>query len=175
MSNEILKIVNKLYKQGDFQYILSKFVNKSFWNEKINEIPNVSIDNTTDFSYSTCFSYVLLPLDAECRFGSVEFNNYVQKQSEVNCVMLLISAIAPYAMIKHLRYRHDNGTVNLVEEFSPYNDESKNIENNILEFLNNNGIKSLNIDTLNTEVENISLELKETGVTIYNCLFEDEY
>ncbi|WP_259383519.1 hypothetical protein [Bacillus thuringiensis] len=30
MSDEILKVVNKLYKQGDFQYVLGKFVDKHF-------------------------------------------------------------------------------------------------------------------------------------------------
>ncbi|WIY63173.1 hypothetical protein [Bacillus arachidis] len=89
--------------------------------------------------------------------------------------MLLISAIAPYAVIKYLSYSYENDVVNLVEEFSPYNEESKKIGDSILGFLNNNGITSIDLDTLNTEVEDISLELKETGVTVYNCLFEDEY
>lgn len=132
-----------------------KFVNKCFWDEKIIEIPNLSIDNITDFSYSTCFSYFILPLDVNLRFGSVEFNNYVKGQSEVNCVMLLISAIAPYAVIKYLSYSYENDVVNLVEDFSPYNEESKKIGDSILGFLNNNGITSIDLDMLNTEVEDI--------------------
>lgn len=35
MSDEILKVVNKLYKQGDFQYVLGKFVDKHFGMEKL--------------------------------------------------------------------------------------------------------------------------------------------
>ncbi|HDR7206822.1 TPA: hypothetical protein QCW56_005469, partial [Bacillus cereus] len=45
----------------------------------------------------------------------------------------------------------------------------------ILKLLDSNGIKNLDKETLSIEVEDVSLELKETGVTIYNCLFEDEY
>ena len=169
MSDEILKVVNKLYKQGDFQYVLGKFVDKHFWDGEINKISNINVDNITDFSYSTCFSYILLPLDVKFRFGSVEFSEYVRKQSE------MISAIAPYAVVKYLRYRYTNGTIELVEESSPYNDESKKIGSSILKLLDSNGIKNLDKETLSIEVEDVSLELKETGVTIYNCLFEDEY
>ncbi|MEB9166181.1 hypothetical protein P4H78_30395, partial [Bacillus cereus] len=111
MSDEILKVVNKLYKQGDFQYVLGKFVDKHFWDGEINKISNINVDNITDFSYSSCFSYILLPLDVKFRFGSVEFSEYVRKQSEINCVMLMISAIAPYAVVKYLRYRYTNGTI----------------------------------------------------------------
>ncbi|EPC8417902.1 hypothetical protein COM04_26795 [Bacillus wiedmannii] len=175
MSDEILKVVNKLYKQGDFQYLLGKFVDKHFLDGEINKIPNISVDNITDFSYSTCFSYILLPLDVKFRFGSVEFSEYVRKQSEINYVMLMISAIAPYAVVKYFRCRYTNGTIDLVEESSPYNDESKKIESSILKLLDSHGIKNLDKETLSIEVEDVSLELKETGVTIYNCLFEDEY
>ncbi|HFU7077630.1 TPA: hypothetical protein ACGN80_004514 [Bacillus cereus] len=175
MSDEILKVVNKLYKQGDFQYVLGKFVDKHFWDGEINKISNINVDNITDFSYSSCFSYILLPLDVKFRFGSVEFSEYVRKQSEINCVMLMISAISPYAVVKYLRYRYTNGTIELVEESSPYNDESKKIGSSILKLLDSNGIKNLDKETLSIEVEDVSLELKETGVTIYNCLFEDEY
>ncbi|MEI4615898.1 hypothetical protein [Bacillus cereus] len=175
MSDEILKVVNKLYKQGDFQYVLGKFVDKHFWDGEINKISNINVDNITGFSYSTCFSYILLPLDVKFCFGSVEFSEYVRKQSEINCVMLMISAIAPYAVVKYLRYRYTNGTIELVEESSPYNDESKKIGSSILKLLDSNGIKNLDKETLSIEVEDVSLELKETGVTIYNCLFEDEY
>ncbi len=55
MSDEILKVVNKLYKQGDFQYVLGKFVDKHFWDGEINKISNINVDNITDFSYSSCF------------------------------------------------------------------------------------------------------------------------
>ncbi len=55
------------------------------------------------------------------------------------------------------------------------NDESKKIGSSILKLLDSNGIKNLDKETLSIEVEDVSLELKETGVTIYNCLFEDEY
>ncbi len=50
MSDEILKVVNKLYKQDDFQYVLGKFVDKHFWDGEINKISNINVDNITDFS-----------------------------------------------------------------------------------------------------------------------------
>lgn len=61
------------------------------------------------------------------------------------------------------------------EAYSPLNKETERINIRILEILNNNGIQTLDEAILNVVVPNISLELKEEDVTIFNCLFEDRY
>lgn len=94
---------------------------------------------------------------------------------EITGVMVLISTIAPYSVVKYVRYNYSNGAVQLHEEYSPLNNETERIGKRTIEILNNNGIQILDETILNVVVPNISLELKEEDVTIFNCLFEDSY
>ncbi|MNT89848.1 hypothetical protein D3C72_2306480 [compost metagenome] len=87
--------------------------------------------------------------------------------------MVLISAIAPYAVVKYVKYTYHDRTIQLHEEYSPLDKETERIGNSILKLLDKNGIEKIDESVLNVVVPNISLELKEEDVTVYNCLFED--
>lgn len=177
MKEVLLKTIDRLYGKGDFQYILAKYIDKEYWVREFNEeIEQIFIDNLTDFSYSTCFSYFIQSsLSPNFRIGSDEFNDYLKEKHEITGVMVLISLIAPYSVIKYVRYTYNDGTVKIQEAYSPLNKETERINIRILEILNNNGIQTLDEAILNVVVPNISLELKEEDVTIFNCLFEDSY
>ncbi|AKG36653.1 hypothetical protein [Paenibacillus durus] len=177
MKDELLNTIERLYGKGDFQYILAKYIDKQYWDSKINnELEQIFVDNLTDFSYSTCFSYFIQSsLSLNFRFGSNEFNDYLKEKNEITGVMVLISVIAPYSVIKYVRYNYIDGAVQLYEAYSPLNKETERNGKRILEILNENGIKNLDETILNIVVPNVSLELKEEDVTIFNCLFEDSY
>ncbi|MEJ9217664.1 hypothetical protein ACXFAU_16695 [Paenibacillus glucanolyticus] len=177
MRDDVLRTIERLYGKGDFQYTLAKYVDKQYWVSKIeDELEEVFVDNITDFSYSTCFSYFIQSsLNPKLRLGSDEFNDYLKKNFEIKGVMVLISVIAPYSVVKYVRYYYNDGAVQLHEEYSPIDKETERFGKYILELLNKNGIENLDETVLNVEVPNISLELKEEDVTIYNCLFEDSY
>lgn len=177
MKEILLNTIDRLYGKGDFQYILAKYIDKEFWVRKFNdEVERIFVDNLTDFSYSTCFSYFIQSsLSPNVRIGSDEFNNYLKEMQEITGVTILISAIAPYSLVKYVRYNYNNEAVQLHEAYSPFNKETERIGIRIIEILNNNGIQTLDETILNVVVPNIALELKEENVTIFNCLFEDSY
>ncbi|GAC43599.1 hypothetical protein [Paenibacillus popilliae] len=177
MRDDVLSNIERLYSKGDFQYILAKYVDKQYWISKFKEkLEEVFVDNLTDFSYSTCFSYFIQSsLNPKLRLGSDEFNDYLKKNFEIKGVMVLISVIAPYSVVKYVRYHYNDKAIQLHEDYSPLDKETKRIGKCILELLNKKGIMNLDETVLNVGVPNISLELREEGVTIYNCLFEDSY
>lgn len=173
----LLNTIYRLYGKGDFQYILAKYIDKEFWARKFNEeVKGIFVDNLTDFSYSTCFSYFIQSsLSSNFSIGSDEFNDYLKEMQEITGVTVLISAIAPYSVVKYVRYNYNNEAVLLHEAYSPLNKETEKIGIRIMEILNINGVETLDEPILNVVVPNISLELKEDDVTIFNCLFEDTY
>ena len=177
MKEVLLNTINRLYGKGDFQYILTKYIDKDYWvSEFSDKVEQIFIDNLTDFSYSKCFSYFIQSsLSMNFRIGSDEFKEYLKENHELTGVMVLISLIAPYSVVKYVRYNYNDGAIQIHESNSPLNKETERINLRILDILNNNGIRTLEESILNVLVPNISLELKEEEVTIFNCLFEDCY
>lgn len=177
MKEVVLNTIDRLYGKGDFQYILAKYIDKQYWVNQFNdEVEQIFVDNLTDFSYSTCFSYFIQStLSPIFKIGSDEFNDYLREMHEIRGIMVLISAIAPYSVVKYVRYNYNNGAVHLNEAFSPPDKETQQIGTSIIGILIKNGIQNLDETILNVVVPNISLELKEEDVTIFNCLFEDSY
>lgn len=177
MKEALMNTINRLYGNGDFQYILAKYIDKEYWVSEFNDREEqIFVDNLTDFSYSTCFShFIQSSLSPNFRIGTDEFNNYLKGKHEITGVIVLISVIAPYSVVKYVRYNYNDGAVQLDEAYSPFNNEIERIGTRIVEILRNNGIQTLDETILNIVVPNISLELKEEDVTIFNCLFEDSY
>ncbi|KQU63321.1 hypothetical protein ASG66_02600 [Bacillus sp. Leaf406] len=177
MKEVLLNTIDRLYAKGDFQYILSTYIDKDYWARTFNdEVEQIFIDNLTDFSYSTCFSYFIQSSPGpNFRVGSDEFNDYLKGKNEITGVMVLISVIAPYSVVKYVRYHDNDGAIQMHEANSPLDNETERIHIRMLEILTNHGIQKLDDDLLHVVVPNISLELKEEDVTIFNCLFEDSY
>jgi hypothetical protein len=177
MKEALLNTIERLYEKGDFRYILSTYIDSDYWVHTFNdEVEQIFIDNLTDFSYSTCFSYFIQSsLSPNFRVGSDEFNDYLKEKNEITGVMVFISVIAPYSVVKYVRYHDNDGAIQMHEAYSPLDNETERIHIRMLEILNNHGIQKLDDDLLHVVVPNISLELKEEDVTIFNCLFEDTY
>lgn len=83
--NEDIKkrIIDRTYllrTKGDYEYILSKYIDGNIWEKKIKKsFPNLEIDNLTDFNYSTCFTlYINIP-NTNLKVGTAEFIEYIKK------------------------------------------------------------------------------------------------
>lgn len=61
------------------------------------------------------------------------------------------------------------------EQYQPFDEPTQQIGNEIMKYLKSERIQILERDLLEVEIPNISLELREEKVTVFNCLFEDEY
>ncbi len=61
----------------------------------------VFVDTLTDFNYSKCFSYFIQSSEG-ATIGSDGFKNYLKEEKEITGVLVLISAIAPYSVVKYV-------------------------------------------------------------------------
>jgi len=175
MKKELLNTIDKLRKKGDYQYILSAYVDHAFWMEKLRSyLPEMQIENLTDFNYSTCFTMYINISDTDAHVGTDKFIQFLKNNLCLYRIQVQVSAIAPYAICKYVRYSYDNEGVKMTDSFKPFLNEHAFLGNRIIEFLIQAGIKILNEEMLSVEVSNISLELRESNVTVYHCLFEDE-
>lgn len=175
MQQELLDVVARLRKKGDYQYILSTYVERSLWIKKLQSlIPRMSIENFTDFNYSTCFTMYINISDTDAHVGTEKFTEYIRRNFSLYRIQIQVSAIAPYAVIKYVKYSCENEEIQMRDSFAPFLDKHDALGKKIVEFLSQSGLTILNEEMLLIEVRDIMLELRESNVTVYHCLFEDE-
>ncbi|ENQ3105775.1 hypothetical protein ACEOWJ_001762 [Bacillus cereus] len=177
MKQKVLNTIEELYHCGDFGYVLHNYVDTNVWTNKfIHEIKDIHIDNLTDFNYSKCFTvYIQSSIHPRLQIGTAKFNSYIRENVYLNGVLVYISAIAPYAAIKYIKYEYVEDDVEMQEQYEPFDETTKQIGNEILKYLESEGIQLLEKNVLEIEIPNISLELREENVTVFHCLFEDGY
>lgn len=177
MKQNILNTIEELYHSGDFGYVLFNYVDTNIWANKFNlEFKDIQVDNLTDFNYSKCFTlYIQSSELPELKFGTDEFSSYIKEKNYLNGLVIYISAIAPYAAIKYIRYEHVEEDIEMQEQYQPFDEPTQQIGNEIMKYLKSERIQILERGLLEVEIPNISLELREEKVTVFNCLFEDEY
>lgn len=160
----------------DYRYILSTYVDTSYWIDSAKDyFQGMYIENLTDFNYSRCFTIYINISDINSKTGTKKFNEFIKEKLSLYRIQIQISAIAPYALYKFIKYEFKDGEVNMKESFIPFLEEHCYIEKIVTEFLNKSGLTILDKTLLSIEIPNISMEMRKSNVTIYHYLFEDEY
>jgi len=149
---DIAEIVKSLYRNPAGSSLLLKYVDRDYWIDKLKEyFPNKYIDNLTEFNYDKCFSMYINLLDNKGSIGTKEFDEYIIENKNLYILIIEISVLAPYC------------------------EEHMEFHKIINDFISDYNLILLDDNTLMREVPNISLELKEPPVSVYNCLFENSY
>jgi hypothetical protein len=176
LNNSVFEDIYKVYKKGDIKYLLNRYIDANYWQNELRIFfPNNNIENLTDFSYSTCFNIYINISDISAKTGTQDFNNFIIDNECMYRVQVQISTIASYANVKYIKYEYEGGNIKLVSKSSPFDECQLTISNKVNEFLRKFNLELLSDEILSLEVADISLELREENVTVYNCLFEDEY
>lgn len=176
LNNHIFEYIDRVYKNGDIKYLLSKYIDTNYWLNPLREFfINNSIESFTDFNYSTCFTMYINSTDNSSKTGTQEFNDFIINNGCMYRVQLQISVIAPYANVKYIKYEYKDGNIQFFSSSSPFCESHLTILNKIKEFLNKFNLQLLNDEVLSLEINDVSLELREKNITVYNCLFEDGY
>ena len=173
---DIKQEIEGIFDRGELDYLLYKYVNRDYWTIKLYEIFSNTyyIDNVTDFNYNKCFSIYINLSDIKARAGEKEFDDYITENKNLYRASIEISALAPYCVLKYLRY-YKREEIKCEVKDIPYCEEHIKFDREIRKFLFKNNITILDDDTLMIEIPGKSLELKEAPVSVYNCLFEDTY
>ncbi len=176
MKQKILNDINKVYKSGYLEYILTKYVDKDYWMASLGTAFSKNhIENLTDLNYSKCFTMCINISQIDSNVGTVEFDKHIKVAGFLDRLQLQISIIAPYATFKYIRYEYKEGRVIYRDSFEPFFEEDSSIGQKVTEFLISNSLILLDESSLSTEVPEVTLELREENVTVYHCLFEDGY
>lgn len=175
LKEELISTVKKLYKKGEYGYVLLNYAYKNYWIEKIKKIlPNNYIENQTDFNYSTCYTTYINVSDVAAGYLDRNFDEYIKNNGKLYLIVLNVSAIAPYATFTYHYYTFEVGEKKVYTSYSPFTEEDSQVGVQLKNFLHNLGIKVLqDKELLSLIVPGVTLELKKDRVTIYHCLFED--
>lgn len=176
MLESVLNDIKRIYKKGDIRYSLNKYVDKDYWTSTIRKnLNNYSIENLTDFSYSSCFTIFINISETDVRVGTPEFDNYVISFGVLYRLNLQISILAPYSTFKYVKYEYVDNKINYNESYLPFLEQHSVLGTEVKRFLNLYNLKLLDEKVLSTEIQDVVLELRENNVTVYHCLFEDGY
>jgi hypothetical protein len=171
---DIVNEVETIFKDGKFDYVLSKYVDTSYWQKLLADLfPDNYVENFTDFNYSRCFTVYVNVSRTHASVGTVEFADYVRNNGLLYRVMVQISAIAPYATYQYMKYEYLHGEIKLSASRKPYTEKLALFGKEIENFLTTMNHTVLDEQLLSLPVQGIKLEHKENDVTVYDCLFGD--
>ncbi|WP_405081531.1 hypothetical protein ACI48J_02665 [Paenibacillus chitinolyticus] len=171
---DIMKVIENVYKNGDLSFLLSSYVDKDYYLQNFKELfVGNYIENMTDFNYSKCFSICINLSDIDSPIGSQQFEQFIVENDNVYRVDVQISAIAPYAVVKYLRYEKKEHMLVAQSSNVPFLPNQNMYDEKIKRFLNGKGYALLDDVELTQAVPGVVLELQEDTPSVYNCLFED--
>lgn len=171
---DIIKVIESVYKNGDLTFLISSYVDKDYYLKGFKELfVGKHIENMTDFNYSKCFSICVNLSDVHSSITGQKFEQFITENHRVYRMEVQMSIIAPYAMIKYLRYDLKDNQVFMQSSDYPFLPNQNIYDKKIKEFLIDKHYVLLGDAELTQAVPGIVLELKEDIPSVYNCLFED--
>jgi hypothetical protein len=158
MLDSILANVNEAFKNGVPNGSLLGWDYERFWQNliKLTEIGEVL--NVTDFNYGFCNTYF-----------------YYYPSKKIKCYEMAtfeISFVSDVFQIYWTKYSDYGKSGNVIE--SPENDESKEWEKRVRNFIQQKGFEECLTEWYNLPIEGVELELSgKDQVTLGKCLFVD--
>ncbi|WP_322908149.1 hypothetical protein [Paenibacillus campi] len=172
--NNIIKIIKNIYESGNLSFLLSTYVDKDHYIHDFKKIfADYYVENMTDFNYSKCFNICINFSDIDCSLASQEFEDLISETGSLYRLEVQLSVIAPYALIKYLKYYKIDKTIEVRSSNVPFLPNQSNADKIIKQFLQEKCYSLLNDDILTQAVSGVKLELQEGTPSVYNCLFED--
>lgn len=177
MRDKLLWWVEKLRRKGDYTYVLMKYVDRNYWTQKLQAVfPEYYFDNTTDFNYTSCYALSLNISPIHATFTSKEFYEYLEQNGVVYSIYIEISAIAPYALFRYQKRIYNSSPQSKIElSFTPYDQEQSQLGVRLRDFLEKEKLTILDEELMSLEIPDINLEMRDSHVQVYHCLFQDGY
>ena len=142
---------------------------RTYWDSTIKRhLPDFFLDNFTDFSDSTCYTYFIGCDGLKYTVGSQELIDYLNAGNDAYYVKLQISLRAPILYAIYCKYEKSPTAFQTSEE--PFTESQQRVYSAILQFANENNLRIEKYSDLCTMVVNVS----PNEHTAYNYLFEPE-
>lgn len=176
-TKEAIDFVSRSLKEGDYGYVLRKYIKGSEWNAHLlNNMDGIIFEPMSSFDYTRCFSYYFMEdINLSEPFFSQEAKKEVMERGYIEFINLQISAISPFFIIEKAQYQtpKEGITLDIIDltEFKNKKLEKKYTE--LIEVLTEQKLILVNREELKKVPLDIPLENYEPEeVTYLSYLFE---
>ncbi|MFD2306075.1 hypothetical protein ACWOC9_03560 [Enterococcus termitis] len=108
-SNErAINFVNRSLKEGDYGYVLRKYVYSDEWDEHLlKNMEGIVFEPSGGFDYTRCFSYMFMEdIKLKNSFFSDKSTKEIMERGYIEYIGLKISAISPFFTIRKAQYQN---------------------------------------------------------------------
>ena len=136
--------------------------------------PTCRVVNISEFDYGRAYRYWLVldrgrPVDP---LNARDVEKAVRTEGPVEVMDLAISCIAPFALIRFVRYALEDGRVVDLRSSAPFSTEQEKVGEDLLKSLTTEGIARLAPEIAAIIVPGVETELREKGeATVAHCIF----
>lgn len=142
---------------------------RTYWDSIIKKhLPNFMLDNFTDFSDSTCYTYFIGCDNLRYRVGSQKLIDYLNAGNDAYYVKLQISLRAPILYVIYCKYEKSPTAFETSE--NPFTESQRRVYLAILQFASENNLFIEKYSNLCAMIVNAGPNER----TAYNYLFEPE-
>lgn len=137
------------------------------WDVAIKQyLPETYLDNFTDFSDSTCFTYFIGCGDSQFAIGTKSLSTFLSKGNNAYYVKMQISFRAPVICVAFCKYNKAPTALELSDE--PFTKSQHDVYSAIMKFAKNNNFQIKKMG----ELTSISAIISGKSESAYNYLFE---
>ncbi|WP_411342689.1 hypothetical protein ACE3MZ_13565 [Paenibacillus sp. WLX1005] len=171
---DMIRAIENVYKSGSLSFLLSSYVDRDYYLQSYKEcFKDNHIENVTDFNYSKCFNICINISDIDSHVGSQEFEQFLARNANLYRVDVMMSVIAPYALVKYLKYKIQANQITLQSRSTAFLADQNIYDEKIRNILHSQRYTVLDDTQLIQAVPAVVLELQKDTPSVYNCLFED--
>lgn len=118
---DIIKAIQNVYQNGSLSFLLSSYVDRDYYLQNYKELfEDNHIENMTDSNYSKCFSICINLSDMDFPISSQEFTQFLMENCNLYRVNVMMSVIAPYALVKYLKYGIQANQITVQSSNTPF-------------------------------------------------------
>lgn len=142
---------------------------RAYWDIAIKQqLPNVYLDNFTDFSDSTCFTYFIACDDSRFAIGTKALSDFLIEGNVAHYIKMQISLLAPVICVVFCMYDKSPTALNLSDE--PFTQSQHDVYSDIMKFAKDNKLQIKKMG----ELTSLTAIISGTSESAYNYLFEKD-
>lgn len=140
---------------------------RSHWDASIKKyLPDSFVDNFTDFSDSTCFTYFIGCDDSQFAIGTKSLSAFLSEGNDAYYVKMQISLLAPVICVAFCKYDKSPNAFLVSEE--PFTQSQQDVYSAIIEFAMENKFQISKMG----ELTNLTAIISGKEESAYSYLFE---
>lgn len=140
---------------------------RTHWDVALKQyLPNLYLDNFTDFSDSACFTYFIGCDDSQFAIGTKALSSFLNEGNNAHYVKIQISLLAPVICVSFCKYNKAPTALDLSDE--PFTQSQHDVYSAIMKFAKDNKFQIKKMG----ELTSVTAIVSGKSESAYNYLFE---